>query len=96
MYVVIFKAKIKTLDQDYVQTAQTLRELALNHYNCLKFYSITDGEDELALSYWSSLEDIANWKNDQMHQNAQKTGKDKWYRDYEVEIAEIDRNYRSD
>jgi len=44
-YVVIFKAKIKTLDEQYSQTAQLLREKALSQFNCQKFEAISEHHD---------------------------------------------------
>ena len=40
-FVVVFKAKIKTLDSNYFQMAQSLREKDLNQFNCQKFESIS-------------------------------------------------------
>ena len=57
-YIVIFKAKINSLDEEYSRTAQLLREKALTQFNCQKFEAITENDFEIALSYWNSLEDI--------------------------------------
>ena len=57
-YVVIFKAKVQQLDPEYFQTAQFLREKALNQFNCKQFESIAENSFEIALSYWDSLDDI--------------------------------------
>ena len=43
-YVVIFKAQINTLDQQYFQTAQLLREKALSQFNCQKFESLCEND----------------------------------------------------
>ena len=93
-YVVIFKAKVQQLDPEYFQTAQFLREKALNQFNCKQFESIAENGFEIALSYWDTLEDIQAWHKDAEHQAAQRIGKEKWYESFSVEICEILRNYR--
>ena len=93
MYVVIFRAITKQLDEEYSKTAQEMRKLALEQYGCIEFTSLSEGEQEIALSYWHSEEDIQKWKGDARHFIAQKNGQEKWYQSYSVEIAEISRSY---
>ncbi|NNH27682.1 antibiotic biosynthesis monooxygenase family protein [Acinetobacter terrestris] len=92
-YIVIFKAKINILDDEYSRTAQLLREKALTQFNCQKFEAITENDFEIALSYWNSLEDIQTWHKDAEHQVAQRLGKEKWYKSFSVEICENYRGY---
>ena len=94
-YVVIFKAKIKHLDQQYTETAQRLRQKAFTEYHCQKFESFTEQNDEIALSYWNSLEDIHAWHLDAEHQIAQQLGQSVWYQHFSAEICEIKRAYSS-
>ena len=56
MYAVIFRAKTKKLDEVYFETAKRMRELALNEYGCLEFTAVTEGVNEIVISYWDSLE----------------------------------------
>ncbi|NNG77143.1 antibiotic biosynthesis monooxygenase [Acinetobacter sp. ANC 4277] len=88
-YIVIFKAKINVLDDEYSRTAQLLREKALTQFKCQKFEAITENGFEIALSYWNSLEDIQTWHRDAEHQVAQRLGKEKWYKSFSVEIYEV-------
>ena len=92
-YVVIFKAQVKELDAEYFQTAQYLREKALDQFNCKKFESIAENGFEIALSYWDSLEDIRAWHKNAEHQIAQGIGKEKWYESFSVEICEVLKYY---
>lgn len=92
-YIVIFKAKINVLDDEYSRTAQLLREKALTQFNCQKLEAITENDFEIALSYWNSLEDIQTWHKDAEHQVAQRLGKEKWYKSFSVEICEIQKSY---
>lgn len=95
-YVVIFKAKIKYFDEHYSQTAQQLREKALTEFHCQHFEALCENDQEIALSYWNKLEDIQAWHADAEHQVAQQLGRDKWYKNFSVEICEIKKQYASD
>jgi len=93
VYAVIFKAKTKKLDDAYFEMAKRMRGLALNEYGCLEFTSVTEGVNEIAISYWESLEQIKEWKQNSEHLMAQKLGKEKWYEDYSVEIVQVMSKY---
>ena len=75
MYVVIFRAQTHNLDSEYFATADHLREIAKTKYGCLEFVSVSEGDEEITLSYWSSLEQIQAWRQDPVHHCAQQTGK---------------------
>ena len=47
----------------------------------------------ITLSYWDSLEHIAQWKNQAEHQIAQAKGKSDWYEAYFTRIAKVERAY---
>ncbi|WP_194436980.1 antibiotic biosynthesis monooxygenase family protein [Vibrio fluminensis] len=93
MYAVIFKAKVGVQDEQYGKMVALMRELAFNHYHCQDFIAVTEGEQEIAISYWHSEEDIRNWHQDSQHQIAQQLGRDKWYQSYSVEVVEVKRRY---
>ena len=89
MYAVIFRATVAELDDEYTQTAQRLKTLAYEKYGCLDFVSVTEGNEEIAISYWETKKQIRDWKNDPEHRIAQSRGRDRWYRSYSVEICEV-------
>lgn len=93
MYVVIFKAKVRQFDDEYSQMAERMRELALTEFGCLEFNAVTEGDQEIALSYWPSEDHIKAWKQHPEHLAAQQLGKERWYESYSVEIAGIMRSY---
>jgi heme-degrading monooxygenase HmoA len=95
MHVVIFRAKIRNLDPQYTQTAARMRELALTEFGCVEFHAVTEGDQEVALSYWPDEESIRAWKMHPEHLQAQKMGVEFWYESYSLQIAEITREYRS-
>jgi len=93
MYAVIFRATTKEQDQTYSQYVQNMRQLAFDKYNCIEFFALTEGDQEVAISYWHNLEDIKKWKENAEHASAQALGRTKWYKSYKVEIVEIKRSY---
>lgn len=95
MYAVIFKAKIKQLDDQYSDTAERMRDLAMTEYGCSEFISTTQGEHEIAISYWPDLDAVKAWRNNAEHQAAQALGKSRWYESYSVEVVEVIRQYHS-
>lgn len=96
MYAVIFKAKIKNLDGQYSEMAKKMRELAMEKYGCTEFSSCTEGTDEIAISYWPSLEHVKLWKQDSEHLKAQELGRQDWYESYTVQVVELKREYHSE
>ena len=91
MYAVIFRATIASLDDEYLKTAAQLKELALDNYGCLEFVSVTEGNEEIAISYWDNEEQIHAWKKDPEHRRAQQKGRTKWYKSFRVEICKLSR-----
>ncbi len=93
MYAVIFRAEINQLDREYSDTAARLRNLAIERYGCLDFVATTEDHQEMAISYWETLEQIDRWKQDAEHIRAQQLGRSKWYKTYQIEIVEVLREY---
>jgi len=96
VYVVIFRATVKEFDAQYTKTAARMRELALTEFGCLEFNAVTEGQDEIALSYWPDEQSISAWRAHPEHQAAQMLGRERWYSAYSVDVAEIGRAYRHD
>jgi len=99
MFAVIFKAKIAVLDtlvlrQEYQATAKRMQDLAMNEYGCQAFTSCTEGNNEIAISYWETQEQIRQWKQNAEHLMAQSQGRSRWYDSYSVEIVEVIRQYQ--
>lgn len=93
MYAVIFRAEINKLDEAYFEMAARMQELAKSKYGCKEFISISEGNVEIAISYWESKEQIQAWKENSEHLIAQKYGAAKWYSSYQVQIVEVIREY---
>ena len=95
MYAVIFRAKIAGLDEEYDQVAKRMKELALGEFGCIEFISVTQGGDEIAISYWENEDQIRKWKRNAEHTLAQELGRSKWYESYKVQVVEVIRAYGS-
>lgn len=93
MYAVIFRANVALLDEQYTQLAEQLRRLALDKYGCVEFTACSEGDYEIAISYWRSQADIVAWKADVEHLTAQQLGRSKWYSAYKVQVVEVLREY---
>lgn len=95
MYVVIFRATIRCLDAEYSAVAARMRELALDQFGCIEFHSVSEGLTEVSLSYWPSENHIRAWKQHPEHLLAQKNGRERWYKAYSVQVAEVTREYNA-
>ena len=93
MYAVIFRARIAQLDEEYSAMAARMRDLAIQEYGCLEFTAVTEGDNEIAISYWDSKEQIRAWKENAEHQLAQGKGQTQWYASYSVQVVEVLREY---
>jgi len=96
MYTVIFRAKVNELDKAYHEMAARMRKLAIDEYGCSEFLSVTEGDQEIAISYWDKLDNIHKWKKNVEHLEAQEMGKSSWYKSYHVQVVEIIREYKKD
>jgi len=76
-----------------VQTARRLRDLAIDEYGCVEFISAVEGDEEIAVSYWESEQQILRWREDPEHVKAQEMGRKLWYKSCQVQICKIERDY---
>jgi heme-degrading monooxygenase HmoA len=95
MYAVIFRATIAGLDEEYGRVAARMKELALGEYGCIEFVSVTEGSEEIAISYWENEDQIRNWKRNSEHILAQELGRSKWYESYRVQVVKVVREYEN-
>lgn len=94
MYAVVFRAEINSLDENYSLAAKRMRELAMQQYGCTEFTAVTEGKQEIAISYWNTLDATQTWKQNAEHLIAQELGQSVWYQSYQVQIVEILREYQ--
>jgi heme-degrading monooxygenase HmoA len=94
LLVVIFRARVRELDDEYARVAARMRELAITEFGCLEFHAVSEGADEVALSYWPDEDSIRRWRNHPEHLLAQQAGRQRWYESFSVQVAGITREYR--
>ncbi|SFB68186.1 Heme-degrading monooxygenase HmoA [Flagellimonas taeanensis] len=91
-YAVIFTNLRTEGDNGYAQMALEMEELAQQQPGFLGVESARDGMG-ITVSYWDSLEAIANWKANMDHIQAQRNGIKKWYSWYKTRICRVEREY---
>lgn len=67
-------------------------ELAGSQKGFLGIESARDSELGITVSYWETLDDIANWKEHAAHQAAQQRGKKEWYHRFTLRVCKVERN----
>ncbi len=72
--------------------AQQMLELAAEQAGFLGIESARE-EVGITVSYWQNLDSIKRWKANSKHLVAQKCGKEKWYSDFRVRIARVEKSY---
>ena len=91
-YAVIFTSTRTDLDDNYAEMAIKMENLAKQQPGFLGVESARN-EIGITVSYWESLEAIANWKQNLDHLDAQFLGRQKWYENYKVRIAKVEKEY---
>ncbi|SDB60260.1 Heme-degrading monooxygenase HmoA [Flavobacteriaceae bacterium MAR_2010_188] len=91
-YAVIFTSKLNAEVIGYQEMSILMEELATQQSGYLGIESARS-EIGITVSYWQTLEDINNWKQQSDHLVAQKLGREKWYCWYEIKICKVEREY---
>lgn len=95
-YAVIFVNQRTDLDQKgYEETANRMVELAQQQPGYLGIESVRDALGKgITVSYWEDEQSILNWKQNLEHVEARQAGHDRWYQDYQLQVARVERGYR--
>lgn len=91
-YAVIFTSIRTNGENGYGQMATLMEKSAKEQSGYLGMESARS-ELGITVSYWESLEAIANWKSNTEHLVAQKRGIKDWYSWYKVRICHVEREY---
>lgn len=90
-YAVIFTSVRTEGDGGYAAAAKRMLELASMQPGFLGFESARQ-EIGISVSYWSSLEAIAAWKENAEHRDARKHARG-WYGKFRVRVCRVEREY---
>ena len=91
-YATIFTTQLSGDLEGYDETSDRMAELVGGYDGYLGMHSAR-GLDGFGITvcYWRSEEDIAAWRADLDHREAQDEGRDRFYSEYTVEVARVDR-----
>lgn len=93
-YAVIFTSQTGAHTDGYAQMAQRMVELAAEFPGYLGIESVREAAGlGITISYWQDEESIKNWKSNAQHRVAQETGQARWYENYRVRVARVEREY---
>jgi heme-degrading monooxygenase HmoA len=90
-YAVIFTSIRTDGDNGYGEVAQQMLSLASEQTGFLGFETARQ-DIGISVSYWSSLEAIAAWRQNYSHKQAQSRAKD-WYKAFRVRVCRVEREY---
>ncbi len=82
--------------QDYLDEAAKLRELVENidgFISIERFESSYEPGKILSLGFFRDEEAVTTWRNTIEHRTAQKLGRNQYFSDYRLRIAEVTRDY---
>ena len=92
-YAVIFTAKFSKDLKGYDKIAEEMLAVAKEQKGFISLESVKEGDKEITVSYWRTLEDIRTWSVNERHAEAKKGGKEKWYDYFTVRICKVEREY---
>ncbi|MFQ5666750.1 MAG: antibiotic biosynthesis monooxygenase family protein [Candidatus Binatia bacterium] len=98
MVIVLFRSMLSDdAGKDYAAMADEMLARARTMPGFVDFKSFQAGDGErLSLIHWETQETLRAWSDDLRHVAAQRLGRDKWYRYFRVEVAEVVRSYGFD
>jgi heme-degrading monooxygenase HmoA len=94
-YAVIFTSLRNASDEEgYAAMAAEMAELARHQGGYLGVESARGGDGlGITVSYWASEQAIRDWKLLADHLGAQRLGRERWYADYALRVAKVERAY---
>lgn len=96
MYAVIFTARLSSDLEGYEQAVSEMRQRVALVPGFVEMESVTDADgNEVTVSYWRDLDAIAKWKRDERHRGVQAQS-GRWYLDYRIRVAKIERDSGSE
>ena len=91
-FAVIFSTLVTDNLKGYQETAERMEALAKQQNGFLWIESATSTIG-ITVSYWQNEADIITWKNNIEHTEARNLGREKWYKQYQLRICKVEREY---
>lgn len=95
MYTATFMIRVKAYDADFYALNEAIIAIAEANPGYIDRESWTDGERNVVILYWKTLEDLQAFAQHPKHLEA-KRQYHRWYASYRVLIAEVLRSYGSE
>jgi glutathione S-transferase len=96
-YAVIFSNQLKSDTNDYEALAERMVQLASGMPGYLHHESARGADGfGITVSYWSSLDAVAQFRAQTEHAAAQATGRAQFYSSYDLHVARVERHTRFD
>ena len=97
MIAIIFEVTIKDGQADsYLEMASRMRPLAesINGFISVeRFKSLSHPDKLLSISYWKDEAAVERWRKLEEHRQAQKTGRNRMFKDYRLRVVGVLRDY---
>ncbi|WP_397446812.1 antibiotic biosynthesis monooxygenase family protein [Polaribacter sp. R77954] len=91
-FAVIFSTLVTDNLKCYQETAERMEALAKQQNGFLGIESARSTIG-ITVSYWQNEADIITWKNNIEHTEARNLGREKWYKQYQLRICKVEREY---
>jgi heme-degrading monooxygenase HmoA len=94
-WAVIFTSRRTPDDvEGYSKMAELLEARSREQPGFLGLESVRDAAGVgITVSYWKDEESLRAWKRVAVHAGAQREGRARWYEDYELRVARVERAY---
>ena len=93
-YVAIFASQRIGVDADFGVMVERMSEVAQKQPGFLGMDSAEGGDGiGIVVSYWEDGESIRRWKLHLEHLQAQKLGREHWFKRYQVRVGRVERAY---
>jgi heme-degrading monooxygenase HmoA len=92
-WAVIFTSRRTDVEHaEYNEMAEAMERLAAEQPGFLGVESARDPSGfGITVSYWKDEASIAAWKANAVHREAQSAGKARWYADFRIRVARVER-----
>jgi len=91
MLIILFRSKLTgQAGEDYQAMNAEMEALVRQNpgFIDVKSYKSEDGE-RLTVVWWRDEESLREWREQVRHREAQRTGREKWYQYYKMEVADV-------
>ena len=91
-YAVVFTSLLRDENDGYAEMADRMAELTAEQPGYLGMET-AHTEVGITVSYWESMEAIANWRTNAEHLEAQARGQSEWYEEFRIRVCNVEREY---